>query len=248
MNKFFPTSDRIFKWSKNKSFGKIIYFYQHYQDLYDEMRRLISNIEFIQSIDFELFDNLPNDGTNYLLIFDDSCSELSKSQKFDKLATAGRHRGLNCIYIEHNLFHKSAIGRDAELQNIHLVLLKSTRDVQQIDRLSTQLGLCKQLVNWYKDATTFGHFLIDLSPRTNDNLRYCSDSASFPAVFYLPTIKARETELKDVDTEHLYSQALSKLQTKLPEEFYFQFAKGFYSVPTRLSSKHVKKRTRGIKS
>ena len=55
------------------------------------------NLKFIQGVDFELIENLPNNGTEYLLIFDDSCEEISKSKQFIKNATAGRHRGLNTI-------------------------------------------------------------------------------------------------------------------------------------------------------
>ena len=47
------------------------------------MREEISDLEFINCIDFELIENLPTDGTNYLLIFDDSSEELCISKEFD---------------------------------------------------------------------------------------------------------------------------------------------------------------------
>ena len=160
MNKIIPTEDRVFMsivgpsgcgktrliydmlrvGTFQPSFDKILFFYQHYQPLYDEMQQ---NIEFVQCLDFDLINNLPNDGTNYLLIFDDSCADLSRDRNFEKLATSGRHRKLNVIYIKHNLYHKSAIGRDPDLQNTQMFLFKSPRDVQQITRLGTQLGLGK---------------------------------------------------------------------------------------------------------
>ena len=62
------------------------------------------NLEFIQRVDFELIENLPVNATKYLLINDDSCEEISSSKQFVKIAFAGRHRGLNTIYIKHNLF------------------------------------------------------------------------------------------------------------------------------------------------
>ncbi len=234
MNKVISTKDRVFMSlvgpsASGKSqlvyemlkcgvfqppFDKILYFYQHYQPLYSIMQTEVSNIEFVQCIDFEMIESLPADGTNYLLIFDDSCAELSKNQKFEKLATSGRHRKLNAIYIKHNLFHKSSIGRDAELQNTHIVLFKSPRDVQQISRLSQQLGLGKHLVNWYKSATSkpFGHLLIDLHPRTVDKLRYCTDSTSFPARFYLTPSEARISKIDDEQTKRLYTMGISNLQ------------------------------------
>ena len=40
-----------------------------------------------------------------LLVFDDSCEEKYNDIDFVKLATAGRHKGLDVIYIKHSLFH-----------------------------------------------------------------------------------------------------------------------------------------------
>ena len=109
------------------------------------MIQSIGDIEIIQGIDFELIENLPAGSTKYLLIFDDALDILSKSEKFSAIATAGRHRNLNFVYVNQNLFHKNKTGRDAELQTTHIVLFKSRRDVQQIDILGKQLGLGKQL-------------------------------------------------------------------------------------------------------
>ena len=88
-------------------------------------------------------------------------------------ATAGRHRGLITIYIKHNLFHQSKLGRDVELQNRHIVFFKSPRDVMHVSTLSVQLGLGSELVDWYRDAASvpYGQLLIDLSTRTEDRLR-----------------------------------------------------------------------------
>ena len=157
------------------------------------MMQSIADIEFIQGVDFDLIDNLPADGTKYLLIFDDSLDILSKSEKFNGIATASRHRNLNCVYIKHNLFHKNKTGRDAELQTTHIVLFKSTRDVQQINILGRQLGLGRQLKLWYDDATQepYGHLMIDLRPSTPDLLRYCSNVTSFPSEFFVPNSRAR---------------------------------------------------------
>ena len=90
------------------AFDKIFYFYQYFQKLYAEMQQEIRIIEFISSLDVDFTENFLNDGTNYLLFFDDSCDEISRSKQFEKIAIAGRHRKINCIYIKHNLFEKSA--------------------------------------------------------------------------------------------------------------------------------------------
>ena len=252
MNKVISTKDRvfmslvgpsgcgksylIFQMLKNGTFypmyDKVLYFYQYYQDVYSEMLKEIDNIEFIQNVDFDLIENLPSDGTNYMLIFDDSCEEICKSTHFNKLATAGRHKNLSCIYVKHNLFHKGSIGRDAELQNTHIILFKSPRDVQQIKVLGSQLGMGEQLKEWYESATRipYGYLMIDLNPRTPEYLRYCSDSASFPAMFLLPTSRARITRVDDRSAELLYSKALSRLQSLPPTDIHTELSKRIYQV------------------
>ena len=122
---------------------------------------------FIQEIDFARIENLSNKGTKNLLIIDDPCEEISISQQFVKIATAGRHRGLNTLFIQYNLFHQSELGRDVELQNTHIVLIKSPSGVLQIITLNQQLGLGSQLKEWYQDATStpYGNLLIDLTKK-----------------------------------------------------------------------------------
>ena len=123
-----------------------------------------------------------------MLIFEDFCEDICYSKAFVHIATAWRQRGLKTIYIKHIFFQQSKLGRDVELQNTHIVLFKSARDVMQVTTLSTQLGLGSELVDRYRDAMSvpFGHLLIDLSPRTDDRLRYCTNSGSVPSKFYIP--------------------------------------------------------------
>ena len=195
MNKLIPSKDQVFmsvvgpaasgksqfifqmlkKGTFVPAFDKIFYFYQYFQKLYAEMQKELRNIEFIGILDFDFIENLPNDGTDYPLIFDDSCDEISRSKQFEKRTVAGRHGKLNCISIKHVLLHKSANGRDIEFHNRHIVLFKSPRDVQQIDVLGKRLGLGNTLRKWYVDATLvpYVHLMIDLSPKINDT-RKCN--------------------------------------------------------------------------
>ena len=145
------------------------------------------------------------------------------------IATAGRHRGFGTVYIKHNLFHQSKLGRDVELQNTHIVLLKSPRDVHQVATLSVQLGLGSAFVDWYRDATSapFGHLLIDLSPRTNDRLRYCTNSGNIPSKYFINYNLKHLKYLDDEHTKYLYSPSIPALfprmqksiQETCPKEF-----------------------------
>ena len=80
------------------------------------MLREIENIEFVQGGNFNFFESMENNGIKYLLIFDDSCKEKCNSRDFEKIAVGVRHRRLSTIYMKHNLFNRSKLRRDIELQ------------------------------------------------------------------------------------------------------------------------------------
>ena len=103
---------------------------------------------------------------NVLLVFDDSCEEIYNDNKFVRLATAGRHRGIEVIYVKHNLFQQSRWSRTIDLNTSHIILFKSPRDVQQLDLLGIQLNVSKFLRSFYELATrdSFGHLVINLDP------------------------------------------------------------------------------------
>ena len=88
------------------------------------MQKEIENLEFVQGVNFDFINSYKNNGTKYLLFFDDSCKNICNSKAFVDIATARRHRGLSTIYIKHNLFHQSKLGRDVQLQNTQIVLLE----------------------------------------------------------------------------------------------------------------------------
>ena len=78
------------------------------------MQKEIENLEFVRGVNFKFIDSLKNNGTQYLLFFDNSCEEICISKAFADIATAGRRRGLSTIYIKHNFFHQSKLGRVVE--------------------------------------------------------------------------------------------------------------------------------------
>ena len=82
--------------------------------------------------------------------------------------------------------------------------------MHQFATLNVQFGLGSNLVDWYRDATSvpFGHFLIDLSPRTDDRLRYCTKSGHIPSKFYVPNSLKHLKFLDDEHTKSLYSSSI----------------------------------------
>ena len=197
------------------------------------MQKEIDILEFFHGVHFDFINSLKNNGTKYLLIFDDSYVEICNSKEFVDIATTGRHRGFSTIYIKHNLFHQSKLERDAELQNTHNVFF---RDVHQVATLSVQLGLGSALVDWYRDATTvpFGHLLIDLSPRTDDCLRYCTNSGNIPSKFHVPDNLKHLKYLDDEHTKSLYSPSIPALFPRIQNSVSKNLSKRIYPVFQRV--------------
>ena len=112
----------------NQNFQNLLFLIntlRHFMTLCEKRLKISS----LFKVHFEFLDSLKNNGTKYLLTFDNSCEEICNSKAFVDFATAGSNRGLSTIYIKHNLFYQSKLGRDSELQNMHIVLFKSPPDV-----------------------------------------------------------------------------------------------------------------------
>ena len=95
MNKLISTKNRVFialvgpsesgksqltyNWLKNGTIqsncDKIYFFHQLSQPFYDVRQNEIEKHEFVREVNFEFIDSLKNNGTKYLLFFDNSCEE-----------------------------------------------------------------------------------------------------------------------------------------------------------------------------
>ena len=241
-------SQLIYNWLKvgkfQQNFNKIYFFIIFSQPLYDVMQKEIEKLQFVHGVNFEFIDSLKNNGTRYLLNFDNSCEKIFNSKAFVDIATAGTHQSLSTIYIKQNFFHQSNLGRDVELQNTHIVLFKSPRDVMQVTTLSTELGLGSELVDWYRDATPvpFGHWLIDLSPRTYDRLRYCSNTGSIPSKTYIPD-RMKQSKILDVEhTDSLYSPSFPIIFPQMQLSFPSVLPKRVYPVSLRMHNKSAQRK------
>ena len=80
----------------------------------------------------------------------------------------------------------------------------------QVTTLGAQLGLGSELFDCYRGATSvpFGHLLIDLSPQTDDRLRYCTNTGSIPSKSYIPDRLKQSIFLDDAFTKSLYSPSV----------------------------------------
>ena len=182
------------------------------QQIYIKMEKILgvafkkyANLEFLISL------------ANCLLIIDDSCEEIYNDKEFVKLATAGHHKNIRVIYTKHNLYQQSKWYRTIDLNTTQILLIKSARDIQQVEFLGKQLNLVNLLKHCYQLATKekFGHLLIDLDPKTSDFLKYCSNiTEPSPTVFYLPSDNAETTPLNNVGKKLSILKQMVHLQPK----------------------------------
>ena len=208
------------------------------------MQKEIENFEFVQDVNFEIIDSLKNNSPENLVIFEDSCKEICNSKTCVDIATAGRQPGLSTTYIEHILFHQSKLGRNVELQNTQIVLLKSHRKVMQVSTLSAQLGIGSELVDWYRDASSvpYGHLLTDLSPRIDDRLRYCRNTGSIPSKFYIPDSPEQLNTLDNEHTKSFYSPSVPIFFPQVQKPFPSVLPKRVYPVSLRMHNKSAERK------
>ena len=134
--------------------------------------------------------------------------------------------------LKHNLFHQSDLGRDVELQKTHIVQSKTTCDVMKFSTHSAELCLGSKLVNWYQDATSdpYGQLWINLLPRTDDRLHFCTNSGSDASNVYIMNWLKIIKSLDDEHTKSLYSPSVPIIFSQRQKSFPSVSSKWVYPV------------------
>ena len=114
----------------------------------------------------------------------------------------------------------------------------------QVTTLSRQLGLGSELVDWCRNATSvpFGHLLVDLSPRTDDRLRYCTNSGSVPSKFYIPDRLKHLRTFDDEHTKSLYSPSVPIVFPQMQKPLSSVLPEAVYPVSMRMHSKSTQRK------
>lgn len=156
---------------------RIIYCYTMWQDKFDYLKKIISQIEFQEG----LFDvNQLDKRQENLLILDDLMREASESDDVLDMFTKGsHHKNLSILLLTQNLFSKGKHSRTISLNAHYIILFKNPRDKSQISHLARQMypSHSKFLEEAYLDATqnAHGYIFIDLKQSTPNDLRVQSD-------------------------------------------------------------------------
>lgn len=181
------------------SFDRIIYFYQHDQDIYKNLSRKLQDVglKFIKNADWDWIRENADVRKRTLLVFDDLFDSIAKSSEFLQLVIAGRHQNYHLLVLKHNLYQQNSNSKTIDLNVTQLVLFKSPRDTNQIDFLGRQLGCRDLLLGSYIRATStpYGHLMIDLDPRCHDYLRFTSvTEGTSNSIFYTSFTTTKEIQ------------------------------------------------------
>ena len=114
----------------------------------------------------------------------------------------------------------------------------------QVSTLSAQLGLGSELVDWYKDATSvpYGHLLIELSPGTDERLRYCTTTGFILAKFYVPEWLKQSTILDDEHRIFLYSPSVPVIVPQMQKSSSSVSPKKVNPVSLRMHNKSAQRK------
>ena len=138
----------------NPNFEQIVYFYNHFQPIYEELLLSLGQQKFhlCQGGDWSFLDEVIASNKPTLLVFDDVYQNISDTKEFLDLAISGRHQNLHLLVLKHNLYQQSKRSKTIDLNVTQMLLLRNPRDNNQIDCLGRQLGCRELLLNFYKRA------------------------------------------------------------------------------------------------
>ena len=109
----------------------------------------IENLEIVQCVIFENIDSLKKQRCKILVTNWQFMWRYLQVKNVYWYCHCRKQGGLRNFYIEHNLFHRSRLGRDNELQTTHIVFFKTPHHVVQVSTVSAQMALGSELVDWY---------------------------------------------------------------------------------------------------
>lgn len=176
---------------------EILLFYKINQPIYDEMleNKIIDKIIDISTFEFSI-ENVLNlieknkDKNGSMIIFDDSMTDIAKN--FEEVFTnVSHHHKCSIIFVTQNLFYKDKSYRSMSLNTHYFVIMKNSRDLQQVSTLSRQMSVRNStyVIQSYLEATKkpYHYLLFDFRPETPPalKLRSCILPHEFPYTIYL---------------------------------------------------------------
>ena len=156
---------------------RIIWCFGQWQPLYDNIRKRIPRIEFVNGIPDHLNDQHYIDvSKRNVLVFDDLMTEAKCDQRIADLFTKGsHHRNISVVYLTQIFFPQGKACRDIILNTQYMVLFNNPIDRQQVATLARRIypSTSAVFMKWFEPATPYpyGHLVIDLKSDTAEKDR-----------------------------------------------------------------------------
>ena len=180
-----PSGNGKSVWTKNlllssliqPSPERIIWYYGQLQPLYNNIRKRIPRIEFVNGIPDHLNDqHYINVDKRNVLVFDDLMTEAKCDQRIADLFTKGsHHRNISVVYLTQNLFPQGKACRDIILNTQYMVLFNNPIDRQQVATSARRIypSTSANFMKQFEQATSYpyGHLVIDLKSCTPEKDR-----------------------------------------------------------------------------
>ena len=105
-------------------FGQFVYFYNHFRHIYEELLLSLGQqkLHLSQGVDWSFLDNVTVSNKPNLSKFDDVYQNVSNTKEFLDLAILGRHRNLQLMVLNHNLYQQSKHSKTIDLNVTQMLL------------------------------------------------------------------------------------------------------------------------------
>jgi hypothetical protein len=156
---------------------KVLYCYDIYQPLYDEIERELPFVNLHRGLPGEEeLEQLSSKTRCNLVILDDLMESVTSSPAMEHLFVKGmHHRHLGVIYLNQNLFCRGSNARTININTGVVVLMKNPRDSSQLQCLARQAfaGKSRFIMESFKDATAapHGYLVLDFTQSAIDEQR-----------------------------------------------------------------------------
>ena len=164
-----------------KPIKNIVYCYLIYQDMFDEIKSKIPNIQFHKGIPTsDFFDKLSQDDPTAfsLVLLDDLQSSIMDDKNILNLLTVrSHHQKINVIIILQNLYSQGRFSKTLSLQSQYLFTFKSLRDTSSLGILSRQVfgkgqqNFIPDVMAYISRDNAYPYLCIDLTPEMEMGLR-----------------------------------------------------------------------------
>ena len=179
---------------------RILWCYGQWQPLYDELRRELPEIEFINGIPADLGQpDFIDTSERNLIVFDDLMTDAKCDQRVADLFTKGRHHGnLSVAYLTQNLFPQGKACRDIALNTQYLALFNNPVDRQQVATLARRIYPTRS--QWFMSRferavqRPYGYLVLDLKASTPESDRLHVD-------VFEGRGRSREVEEEEMESE-----------------------------------------------